>query len=230
MSTSPVSTTGARPSRGTDPLPVGTARIRVVQAVLSVGALAAAGFLVVRPGAARTDRSYAAVAAGRDAAWLGHLVECLGYGLLGIGLALAACLIARRRGAVWATVGGVMVALGGLFWAAMAYAVGAFDWYATATAALPEASGSALLAYAQDHPERLVVADLAGFVLFTLGSLLVCVGLWRSRAVPKALPITIVVLTLAQFALPQTRVFDLAQAALVLSLGAVAAFAGRCGD
>ena len=206
---------------------VGTVRVRIVQAALGSGSLAVIGFLLVRPGPARGDLSYAATAAGRDAAWVGHLVECLGYGLAGFGLALATCLIVRRRGAAWANAGAVMVALGGVLFAAMGYTVGVLGWYATAADALPVSAGTALLAYAQADPARLVAADVAGFALVTLGTLLICVGLWRSAAVPRVLPVVLAVLTLAQFVLPQNRALDVDQALLMASFVAVAGFAGR---
>ena len=214
----------AAPSAGTA---VAAARTRVVQGALTLGVVAVAGVLLVRPGPDRADRSYSAVAAGRDAAWLGHLVECVGYGLAGVGLALAVCLLVRHRGAVWATVGACAVATGGLLYAAMAYALGVFDWYATASTALPAADGAALLAFAQDDSGRLVAADVAGFLLFTLGSLLVCVALWRSQAVHRAVPVAVVLLTVAQFAVPPGRALDVVQALLLAAFLPVAAAAGR---
>lgn len=230
MSTPSVTAGHAAPSSGPLPGAVRTARVRLVQAVLTVGVVAVVSVLLVRPGAGRSDRSYAAVAAGRDAAWTGHLVECVGYGLTGLGLALAACLVVRARGAVWAETGAVLVTLGGILFAATSYALGVFDWYATATAALPAPSGAALLAYAQDDPGRLAAADVAGFMLLTVGSLLICVALWRSRAVPRTLPAVVAVLTLAQFAIPQNRLLDVEQALLVASFLGVAFYAGRPTD
>jgi hypothetical protein len=185
------------------------------------------GFLLVRPGPSRTDLSYAAVAAGRDAAWIGHLIECAGYGLAGFGLAVAACIVVQDRGAAWANVGAVLIASGGVLFAAMGYAVGVLGWYATETAALPAADGSALLAYLADHPAPLATADVLGFVLLSIGTLLICVAFWRSRALPSAVPITIAALTLGQFIPWPDRLFDVEQAALMASFLAVAWYAGQ---
>jgi hypothetical protein len=227
MSTQPVTAATAAPSPVLTAGVFSAVRIRIVQVMLTTGSLAVIGFLLVRPGAERADRSYAAVSAGRDAAWTGHLIERLGYGLAGFGLALATCVIVRHRGAVWANVGAVMVALGGVLFAAVGYAIGVLDWYVTATDAVPTPSGTALLTYVENNPARLAGADVAGFLLLTLGSLLISVALWRSGVVPKALPAVIAALTLAQFVLPQNGVMDVGQALLMASFVAVAAFVGR---
>jgi hypothetical protein len=205
----------------------GRVRVRIVQAVLALGSAAVIGFLLVRPGPARTDLSYPAVAAGRDAAWWGHLVECVGYGAAGIGLALAVGLLVRGRGATWANAGGVLVALGGVLFAAMGYTIAVVSWYATSPGGIGPAAGAALLDDVRTDPGHFAAADVLGFVTLTLGSLLIAVALWRSGSVPRWVPISLAVLTLAQFAPWPDRAFDVEQAVLMGVFLVVAWFAGR---
>jgi hypothetical protein len=185
------------------------------------------GYLLVRPGPSRSDLSYPALAAGRDAAWLGHLIESTGYGVAGFGLALTVTMIVRRRGAAWATAGAVLVSLGGVLFAAAGYAIGVLTWYATAVDVLDAGAGAALLSGVEKDPGHLGAADVVGFLALTVGSLLIAVALWLSRAVPRWVPIALAVLTLAQFAPWPDRALDLEQAALMAVCLVIAWFAGR---
>jgi hypothetical protein len=182
----------------------GRTRPIIVATALALGSLAVAILLLTTPGFPRDDFDYADVAAVRDGGWATTLVDGLGFAVAGVALALAVCMLARARGAVLANVGAVLVALGGLVFFAAEFAYGAFAWYATATAVLPAETGAKLIAYAHDNGGHLMGPLAAAFVAYNVGVLLLCVALWRARAVPRWLPIAIVVLTVAQFATPNS--------------------------
>ena len=76
------------------------------------------------------------------------------------------------------------------------------------------ADGATFIAFIKHNPAHLVVIDVVGFLSLTLGLLLLAVALWRARSVPRWLPITLLVLLVAQFAAPN-RVLDVVQAALM---------------
>jgi hypothetical protein len=101
--------------------------------------------------------------------------------------ALAALLLTRRRGAAWTTVGAGLMWLGtGL------YAVGVAGWasvYFFATdPVLDSASSTQLLDRAAEDP-RLFAVAIPGAVLVALGTLVQAVGLLRSHALPRWVPI-----------------------------------------
>jgi hypothetical protein len=49
-------------------------------------------------------------------------------------------------------------------------------------------------------------------------------ALWRSPSVPRSLPVTLAVLTVAQFAIPASRMLDVVQAAFIATFIAIAWF------
>jgi len=59
---------------------------------------------------------------------------------------------------------------------------------------------------------------MAGFLLFTLGSIALFIALIRARTVPLWLPITFFVLVVAQFTPVSSRVLDFIQVALMALL------------
>ena len=101
------------------------------------------------------------------------------------------------------------------------FAFASFAWYAT-SAAIPVDSGKALMAYAAENPQHGFVPAMIGFLLFTVGSLLLAVALLRSRAVPIAAVIVFAVLTVSQFAGVEGRGLDFVQIALMLLLTGLA--------
>jgi hypothetical protein len=101
--------------------------------------------------------------------------------------ALAALLLTPNRGAVWTTVGAGVMWLGtGL------YAVGVAGWAATyfftTDPALAAANGRQLLYRVGEDP-RLFAIALPGAVLVALGTVVQAVGLWRSRTLPRWVPV-----------------------------------------
>jgi hypothetical protein len=202
------------------------ARATIVAAALTLGALASATIVLWQPWGGRNEFAYDALAPRRDAAWLGSVIDGVGIAAIGVGLALAACLLVRRRGGTLATVGAVLSALGGVLFAAAIISAGTLVWYVTDTGALPAETGTAMMSYVEDNLGHVAALQVPGFLLYTLGALVLMVALWRARAVPVWLPVTYVVLTVGVFVL-QGTVLNVVQAIQTLLLAAVAWFLVR---
>jgi hypothetical protein len=82
------------------------------------------------------------------------------------------------------------------------------------------------MTYAVDNPGHLLGLQMAGFLLVTLGSLVLMGALWRSRSVPRWLPIGYAVLTVGLFVLDGAAL-NIVQAVQTLSLVTVAFYALR---
>lgn len=197
-------------------------RARIVAVVLAAGAVAVAAVLLWHPFGERNDLSYAALAPVRDAAWAGAVIDGLGFAAVGVALGLAACLLAPARGAVWASTGAVLTGAGGIAFCAGMYAVAVLAWFVTATEVVPPETGTELMAYVEENFGRVGALQMAGFLLFTVGALVLMVALWRARSVPRWFPGGFAVLTLAAFAPLPSRVLDLVQAVQFGSLVLVA--------
>jgi hypothetical protein len=150
--------------------------------------------------------------------WTGIVIDAFAFAVLGVALSLVVCMLARSRGAAWATVGAVVTSLGGIAFAMGAFGFASLAWYATDTTAIPVESGTEFLKYAVDNPQHGMVLQMAGFLLFTVGSILLVVALIRSRSVPVWLPIAFLVLVVAQFTPVPSRVLDFVQVALMALL------------
>lgn len=219
MSTHTAAVTAA-PARAAAP------RAAIVSAFLALGAAVVAVLVLWQPWGERDALGYADLAPHRDAAWLGALADGLAFAVVGIALGLAVCRLAPARGATWANAGAVMTALGGVAFCAGMVSFGSFAWYATDTAAVPAGPGEALMTYVEDNPGHMLGVQMVGFLLFTLGSLALMVALWRSRAVPRWLPIAYLVLTIGTFALGGVAL-NVVEAVQMLSLAVVAYYALR---
>jgi hypothetical protein len=202
---------------------IGRARATVVAVLLTLGALASATIVLWQPWGERNDLSYETLAAHRDAAWLGAIIDGVATAAIGITLGLAVCLLARRRGAVLATVGSVVAGLGGVLFCAAIVSFGTLTWYVTDTGALAAPTGTAMMTYVEDNLGHVAAVQAPGFLLFTLGALLLMVALWRARAVPMWLPIAYVVLTVGVFVLDGTAI-NVVQAVQTLLLAVVSWF------
>ncbi len=123
-------------------------------------------------------------------------------------LALAGLLLAPARGAAWATVGA-----GGMWLGAALYGVGVGGWaelFPAAThPALDESASHDLVAALVDDPVQLFATAGAGAALVALGTVLLAVGLWRARTVPRWLPVLTAVSILLTFVLPTTGLLGL---------------------
>ena len=202
-------------------------RITIIAAALALGAGTVAAMLVWNPWPARDQLSYGAVAPVRDNTWLGMTLDGLGLAVASVALSLIVCLLARQRGAVWATVGSILTSIGGLLFAMGAFAFAAFSWYATHTDAISTSAGTELMNFAADNPAHIMGLQMAGFLLFTIGIVMLSVALLRAGTVPRPVPVALLVLTVLQFAPVPGRVLDLIQVALMAVLIALAALLVR---
>jgi hypothetical protein len=205
---------------------VSRARAAIVSTLLALGAITGAIVVLWQPWGERDHLGYADLAPHRDAAWLGALVDGLAFAAIGVALGIAVCRLAPTRGAIWANVGAVMTGIGGLAFCAGMVSFGSFAWYATNTDAVPIDAGTNLMTYAVDNPGHILGIQMAGFLLTTLGSLVLMVALWRARSVPRWLPIAYLVLTIGVFATSGV-VLNVVQAIQTLTLVVVAYFAYR---
>lgn len=193
-------------------------RTTLVASALAVSATAVASVLLWHPWPIRDRFGYGDIAPIRDGMWTGIVIDALAFAVLGVALSLAVCMLARSRGAVWATVGAVVTSLGGIAFAMGAFGFASLAWYATNTTAIPVENGTEFLKYAVDNPQHGMVLQMAGFLLFTLGSIALFIALIRARTVPVWLPIAFFVLVVAQFAPVPSRVLDFIQVALMALL------------
>jgi len=122
--------------------------------------------------------------------------------IMTISLAIATCVLVQKRGSVWATVGAASTLLGGLLFGAGVAAEGAAMGYAGDPAALSPQAGQALLTYINHHPQFYVASIAPGYMLSTLGAVVISVALIRARSVPLWIPLALLVGTAADFAAP----------------------------
>ncbi|HEU5110088.1 MAG TPA: hypothetical protein VFT95_16220 [Micromonosporaceae bacterium] len=209
--------------------PSGTSRVRaaIVSVILAAGAAAIAAVVLWQPWGERDHLSYADLAPHRDAMWWGTLIDGLAFAAVGVTLAIAVCgLVPARRGAALATVGAVLTGFGGVAFCAGMVAFGSLAWYVTDPGVVPPENGTTLMTYIEDNPGHVMGAQMAGFLLYTLGSLLLMAALWRARAVPRWLPIGYLLLTVGLFALDGVAL-NIVQAAQTLLLVPIAVYAVR---
>ena len=193
-------------------------RTTLVASALAVSASAVASVLLWHPWPVRDRFGYGDIAPIRDAMWGAIVVDALAFAVVGLSLSIVVCGLARARGAVWASVGAVVTTLGGIGLAMGEFGFASLSWYATDTDAVSVAEGTKLLEYSVDHPEHGMVVQMAGFLLFTIGSILLLVALIRARSVPLWLPIASIVLIVAQFTPVPSRVLDFVQVAFMALL------------
>lgn len=147
--------------------------------------------------------------------------------------ALAALLLTPQRGSRWATMGAALMGVG-----AAAYGVGLGGWstalfVATDPVVLDTATATALVEGFQGDATRMWLAAGAGAGLVALGTVLVSVGLWRARSVPRWVPVVLGVSSVATFVLPTSGVAGLiTEGPVAVSSIAVGWYAwrGRRGD
>jgi hypothetical protein len=185
----------------------GPTRVRVAAVALAAAAATVAVLLTTSPWGERLDSSaeeivrYQDLLAVRGGASTGMLVDGFAYAVIAISLSLGVLHLVSRRGGVAALIGAVLTTAGGILFAIGAGGFATFAWFATAPR-LSAGAGPSLVAYANDHPGHLLGADMAGFLTYTVGSLIMCAALIRARAVAWVAVVAFVVVTLAQFAMP----------------------------
>jgi hypothetical protein len=225
--TTPQTTTDPRlvpPTADQDP---GTVRRTIIASALAVAATAEVVVLLAHPWEERNEFGYTQLAPIRDATWWTLVADAVALAVVGLSLSLVVCRLARSRGAVLANVGAVAATLGGILFAMGGFAFAALTWYATDTAALSPESGTTLLTHVVDNPTHVLGPQMAGFLLFTVGSVLLSVALLRARSVPRWIPAGVLLLTVGTFLPVPSRVLDLVQAALMAVLIVLAWTSGR---
>lgn len=207
---------------------VGTSRARtvIVATTLALGAAVVASVLLFRPWPVRNSFLYQELAPVRDAIWTSILVDSLAFAAVAIGLSLLVVQMTPTRGAWLANIGAVVATVGGVLFAMGAFAFAMFTWYVTDTAALPIADGTRVLEYAVANREHGMLLQMGGFLLYTLGTLLLAGALLRAGSIPRWLPIAVIALTIAQFA-THDRLLDFVQIAAMAMLVMLAALALR---
>ena len=219
------------PTTASASLPAIRSRRRGLSGVvpLVLGAATSAVLLLLTPWGERNEIGYAAVAPIRDAFWAGILVDGLAMVAVALGLALVVHrLVGGVRpvlvgaGGTLATAGAVAFALGGFGYATLA-------WHVTDASVLDPAAGAAVLRSAVESPQHSLVVQIAGFLMMTLGLVLLSLALLRSRAVPRWLPTVVIATALLAFVVPP-RLKDLAQVVQMIALAAIGLVAvGRHG-
>ena len=208
MSTyAPALTASARPALR---LAATRGRVRIISASLAISAAVVAMVLFFRPWQARNSFAYADLAPVRDAIWTAIFIDALAFSILAISVALSVALVASGRGARIANVGAAVTIAGGLLFAMGAFAFVALMWLVTDPAILPAADGARMLEAAMNDGVHVVLPQALGFLLYTAGTVILAAALFRSRAIPRWLPIAIVVATLLQFAV-HDRALDFVQ-------------------
>jgi hypothetical protein len=185
-------------------------RTLIVAATLALAAGVVAIVLLFRPWPVHNSFLYPELAPVRDAIWTAILVDAVAFAAIGISFSLVVCLLAPGRGARIANVGAIVTTLGGMLFAMGAFAFAAMTWYITDPAALPVADGTRLFEYTVANPEHVLLPQMLGFLLFTVGTLILAAALFRSGSVGRWVPIAIVVTTVAQFAV-HDRALDFVQ-------------------
>jgi hypothetical protein len=205
--------------------PTSAGRLRVVAAALATSAATVAVLVATQPWGERLDSSseeilsYATLQPHRDAAWPSILLDGFALAVLGISAALATCHLARGRGRVAALLGSLLAIAGGVLCAMGSSAFVTMVWFATG---LSEEGAADLIVFANDHPGHLLGVQMAGFALFTLGTLTLSVALARAKAVPLAAVLGFVALTVGLFVPLPGRGIDVVQVAQMLLIGTLA--------
>ncbi len=122
-------------------------------------------------------------------------------------LAVAGWILTPARGARWGTAGGALIWLG-----AAVYGVGIGGWaatyyYASDASVLGPATAARLVQHVNDDTARFLAVPIAGALVVTLGGLVLSVGLWRARTIPRWLVLGTVLTSLATLVVPPDTVF-----------------------
>jgi len=207
----------------------GSGRIRLTAAALAASAATAVVLLATTPWGDRLDSgadeilTYDTLLDGRDAAWPSMLLDSFAFAVIGLTVGLGVLHLARAKGRIAALLGAALTTAGGILFAMGGTAFATLLWFITADG-LPRGAGQSLVDYANDHPGHLVGPGIAGFLLTTIGALVLSVALIRARAVPVPAVIIYIVLTLVQFTGLPGRAMDFLQIAMmVLLIGFAAA-------
>ena len=225
-------TTTAHPHIDTETSAGSASRIRVAAAALAAASVTVASLLATSPWGDRLDSSsdeiltYDDLLDIRDAAWSSMLVDSFAYAVIGFALGLGVLHLVRSKGRIAALVGAVLTTAGGIVFAMGGAAFATVVWFITADG-LSDGAGQSLVDYANNHVGHLLGLDMAGFVTFTLGTIVLAVALIRARAVPVPAIVVFLLLTLAQFSGLDGQALNFLQAAMMVMLLGFAAVVWR---
>ena len=211
---------------------VSTVRIRVAAAGLAASAATVSVLLATTPWGDRLDSSsdevlsYDKLLDVREAAWSSMLLDSFAFAVIGLTLGLGVLHLVRSKGRIAALVGAVLTTAGGILFAMGGAAFATVVWFISADG-LPDGAGPALVDHANDNVGHLMGVDMAGFLLTTVGSLVLAAALIRARAVPVPAVVVYILLTMVQFIGLPGRAMDFLQIAMMLLLIGLAAVVWR---
>jgi hypothetical protein len=170
--------------------PVTRRRVGFVGLVLAITSVIAlpGGLLWPAPSGGGETYTFADIQPLRDRWWI-LLVFLAANLILNVpAQALATVILVRRRGAAWATVGGAVMWIGTAL-----YAVGVGGWaaayYFATDPAVGQPAGTAMMdAIGNDMP-HVLGGLIVGSMMVAVGTVIQAVGLWRSHAVPRWIPL-----------------------------------------
>jgi hypothetical protein len=180
--------------------PVTRRRIGAIGLVLTISNVIATpgGVLWPEPSGGGETYSYADIQPLRDR-WWSLLVVLSVSALLGVpAQAFLTTYLVRKRGAAWATTGGFLMWIGIAFQAVGVGVLAATYYVATGVDAT---TGGAVIDNANDDLLHLFGPLLAGALVVALGTVIQVVGLWRSHAVPRWVPL-LVLFVVISFVVP----------------------------
>lgn len=225
-------TSSTRVGDSVAPGEAGSGRVRLAAAALAASASVTAVLLATTPWGDRLDSgseeilNYESLLEVRDAAWASSLVDSFAFAVIGLTLGLGVLHLARAEGRIAALIGASLTTLGGILFAMGGAAFATLGWFITAEG-LADGAGQSLVDYANDHPGHLLGPTMAGFLLTTIGALVLSAALIRARAVPVPAVIIYIVLTLVQFAGLPGRTMDFLQIAMMVLLVGLATVVWR---
>ncbi len=204
--------------------PVLRRRIGIVALLLALTAIAAVpgGLLWPEPAGGGETYSYSDIQPARDL-WWGLLVFLSAALVINVpAQALLTTFLVRGRGAAWATVGAVVMWIGTAL-----YAVGGAGWAAAYYFATAPGVDPGVIERINDDAAHVFGVMIPGALLVTVGTVIQVVGLWRSRAVPRWIPVLWLTIAVT-FVVPGNGVLGLITALpmTAASLG-TAYYAGR---
>jgi hypothetical protein len=123
---------------------------------------------------------YADIAPHRAYAWAFFVTAGVQLVVGASAAALAALLLARERGARWATIGGSLVWLGAAIYGVGIGGWATLYWFATDPRQFDRFNYDAA---------HMMSVPIGGALLIAVGSLIIAVALWRARTVPRWVPI-----------------------------------------
>ncbi len=189
-------------------------RAATVAALLAVSAAIAAAAILGRPLAAVDFDNLDVFKGERNEVWVFSLVSGLAIGASYVSAGIATCLLVVGRGARLATAGAVLTGIGGLCFTSGFFALGAASWFASADGP----GGPEQFQYLQDNAMRAFGPQAGGFLLSGIGFLLLAAALWRSREVPRWLPVAIPVALVLMIGSGTGRAYDVLHATFMATL------------